>query len=103
MDISVVGVAAALTLDEAGQIVAAHIALGAVAPTPVLANTAAAQLIGQYPSEPLWREAGRLAAQEAAPVDDLRASIAYRRHLVAELTQDALRAALTNISYRQEG
>lgn len=97
MDISFVGVAAALELDEAGKIAGARIALGAVAPTPILANAAAARLIGQDPSEKLWREAGRLAAQEAAPIDDLRASIAYRRHLVEELTQDALRAALSNI------
>ncbi len=42
MDISVVGVAAALGLDEDGQIVDARIALGAVAPTPMLATAAAA-------------------------------------------------------------
>jgi carbon-monoxide dehydrogenase medium subunit len=103
MDISVVGVAAALVLDQAGQIVDARIALGAVAPIPMLASTAAKRLIGRRPSEELWHEAGRMAAREAKPVDDLRASIAYRRHLVDELTQDALRAALSNITDRQEG
>jgi len=103
MDISVVGAAAALVLDEEGQIADARLALGAVAPTPMLATASAAQLIGHSPSESLWREAGRLAAQEADPVDDLRASIAYRRHLVNELTQEALRAALSNLTNRLEG
>ena len=103
MDISVVGVAAFLALDEAGQIADAQIALGAVAPTPLLTTAAAAQLIGHSPSEELWRKAGSVAAQEADPVDDLRASIAYRRHLVDVLTQEALRAALSNITDRQEG
>jgi CO/xanthine dehydrogenase FAD-binding subunit len=101
MDISVVGVAAAIELDEAGLIADARVALGAVAPTPMLAARAAANLIGQKPDEKLWREAGSVAAQEAEPVDDLRASIAFRRHLVNELTQDALRAALSNITDRQ--
>lgn len=103
MDISVVGVAAYLALDEAGQIADAQIALGAVAPTPLLATESAAQLTGRSPSEELFRKAGRTAAQEANPVDDLRASIAYRRHLVDVLTQEALRAALSNIIDRQEG
>ena len=103
MDISFVGVAASLEVDEAGKIADARIALGAVAPTPILVSTAAARLIGHYPSENLWGEAGGLAAREATPIDDLRASIPYRRHLVEELTQDALRAALSNIAYRQEG
>lgn len=98
MDISVVGVAAYLALDEAGQIADAHIALGAVAPTPMLATAAAAELIGRSPSEELFRKAGSTAAKEANPVDDLRASITYRRHLVDVLTQDALRAALSNIT-----
>ena len=103
MDISVAGVAAALEINEGGQISDARIALGAVAPTPLPATAAAAHLLGHYPSESLWGEAGRLAAEEAAPVDDLRASIAYRRHLVAELTKDALRAALHDITTRKEG
>ena len=101
MDISVVGVAAALELDHAGRIVDAHIALGAVAPTPMLASKAAALLRNRMPEELLWREAGSLAAQEARPVDDIRASITYRRHLVGELTMDALRAALNNVTSRQ--
>jgi CO/xanthine dehydrogenase FAD-binding subunit len=103
MDISVVGAAAALTLDETGQIAGARIALGAVAPTPILAPQAAALLIGKMPDEALWREAGSLAAQEADPQDDVRASIAFRRHLVEVLVQEALRAALGRAANHKEG
>ena len=98
MDISVVGVAAALVLDESGHITGARIALGAAAPTPLLAEAAAAQLIGQEPGAGLWRAAGSMAAQEAQPVGDLRASVAFRRHLVDQLTQEALQNALENIT-----
>jgi carbon-monoxide dehydrogenase medium subunit len=98
MDISVVGVAAALTLDESGQISGAQIVLGAAAPTPLPATAAAARLIGHKPSADLWSAAGRTAAEEAQPVADLRASIAFRRHLVNQLTQEALQQALDNIN-----
>lgn len=102
MDISVVGVAAALALDEAGRIADARVALGAVAPTPLLAGATASYLIGQQPSEEVWNLASGIAAQEAQPVDDLRGSVTYRRHLVQELTAEALRAALRNIAERLE-
>lgn len=102
MDISVVGVAAALALDEEGQIADAHVALGAVAPTPLLATATAGYLVGRRPGEAVWEHAGDLAAEEAQPVDDVRGSIAYRRHLVRELTKDALHAALSNLAEREE-
>ena len=39
-----------------------------------------------------FEEAGRLAAEEARPIDDVRASAAYRRRLVAVLVSRALGA-----------
>jgi CO/xanthine dehydrogenase FAD-binding subunit len=95
MDIAVVGVAAMLVLDEAGQIAAARIALGAVAPTPLRALEAEKGLFGEAPSEALFARAAAAAAQEAAPIDDLRASADYRRHLIKIYTQRALHQALT--------
>ncbi len=98
MDISVVGVAAVLELDEAGRIAGARIALGAAAPTPLLAMESAGELLGHKPDPDLWRTAGETAAQEAQPVADLRASVPFRRHLVNQLTQEALQNALDNIT-----
>jgi carbon-monoxide dehydrogenase medium subunit len=101
MDISVVGVAVLLTLGAGKRIHEVRIALGAVAPTPIRAHAAERLLEGQLPEDDLFAEAGTAAAEEARPVDDVRASVAYRRHLIRILTQDALRQALANI--KEEG
>lgn len=93
MDIAVVGVAAMLGLDEEGRIAEARVALGAVAPTPVRAPDAEALLIGETPCEELFAHAASAAVAAARPIDDLRASADYRRHLVKIFTQRALRQA----------
>lgn len=95
MDIAVVGVAAALTLDGQGErIEAARIGLGAVAPTPVRAREAEEALAGQRPSDELFARAGELAVAASRPVSDVRASAAYRRELVRVLTARCLGIAL---------
>jgi len=95
MDIAFVGVAAAITLDDEGHIASARIALGAVAPTPMRAIQAERILPGTAPEDEVFTEAGRIAASEANPIDDLRASADYRRHLVRVLTRRALEQALS--------
>lgn len=94
MDIAVVGAAAMLALDEDGKVAQARLALGAVAPTPIRAYQAESELIGEMPSEELFNHAARIASQEAAPIDDLRASADYRRYLIKVYTLRALRQAL---------
>lgn len=94
MDIAVVGSAAMLVLDKGGKISEARIALGAVAPTPIRAFEAETVVIGETPSEKLFARAASAAMAAAAPIDDLRASAEYRRHLVNIFTQRALRQAL---------
>jgi CO/xanthine dehydrogenase FAD-binding subunit len=101
MDIAVVGVAAAISLDTEGVITAARLALGAVAPTPMRAAAAEALLPGQRLTGELLAEVGHVAAQEARPIDDLRASAEYRRHLVNVLTQRALGQALARAASQQ--
>jgi CO/xanthine dehydrogenase FAD-binding subunit len=95
MDIAVVGVAAAVTLAPDGTVIDARVALGAVAPTPLRAREAEDLLRDQSPTNKVLAEVGAMAAQEARPIDDLRASADYRRHLVNVLTQRAIRGALT--------
>jgi carbon-monoxide dehydrogenase medium subunit len=101
MDIAIVGVAAALSLNAEGIITEARLALGAVAPTPMRAAAAEALLVGQRLTGELLAEAGHVAAQEARPIDDLRASAEYRRHLVNVLTQRALSQALARAASEQ--
>jgi CO/xanthine dehydrogenase FAD-binding subunit len=85
MDIAVVGVGAAVTLDD-GQCRDARIVLGAVGPTPLRATRAEAALRGQRLSPALLAEVSALAAEAARPIDDVRGSATFRRHLVAVLT-----------------
>jgi len=51
-------------------------------------------LCEQRPSDELFAEAGRLAAEASAPVEDQRGPVDYKRHLADELTQRVLRSAV---------
>ena len=95
MDIAVAGAGAALVLDESrSTIISARIALGAVAPTPLLAREAGEYLVGKSVSTEAIAEAARLAQEAARPITDMRGTIAQRKHLTAVLTRRALEKAL---------
>ncbi len=70
-----------------------RIALGAVAPTVIRAAKAEAYLEGRPITLEAMEEAGRLAATEAKPISDFRASAGYRRDLIAVLAKRALESA----------
>jgi len=87
MEISVVCVAAHLAGPRnGGGYDKARIAIGAAA-SRTFRPTAAERLVMDGGS---FAEAGRLAAEAAAPIDDVRASARYRRLLVAALVDRAL-------------
>jgi aerobic carbon-monoxide dehydrogenase medium subunit len=91
MEISVVCVAARLTLDATGdRCVDARIALGAVAPTTLRSREAERVLEGREATSEAFREAGRAAATGCRPITDVRASARYRRLLVETLVPRAL-------------
>ena len=94
MDIAVVGVASAVTIGKSGKIESARIALAAVGPTPLTASDAAASLVGQEPNTASFTAAGELAARVATPIDDMRGTVAQRRHLVEVLTRRTLAVAV---------
>jgi xanthine dehydrogenase iron-sulfur cluster and FAD-binding subunit A len=88
--ISVINVALVLTF--AGEEVSvARITLGSVAPTIVRASHAEASLVGKRLDQATCAEAGRLAQEDAAPIDDVRSTAAYRRSTVAALVAEGLR------------
>src|SRR5258706_584801 len=89
-DFALVGVAATVTLDEAGVCTAAAIALTGVGPTPVLARDAARALVGDRPAPAAFEEAGRRVAERRQPDSDLHASSDYRGQLASVLTRRAL-------------
>ncbi len=87
---AVAGVAASLELSQHKTIQQARIALAAVAPVPRLATAAAQSLINRTLDHSAIDRAANLAAQDADPISDIRASAEYRKELVAVLTRRAL-------------
>jgi carbon-monoxide dehydrogenase medium subunit len=80
-----------------------RIALGAVAPTVIRAPKAEAYLEGRAVTLEAMAEAGRIAAGEAEPISDFRASADYRRDLIAVLTRRSLENAYSRAKAKQDG
>jgi CO/xanthine dehydrogenase FAD-binding subunit len=84
--ITVVGIAVSLSAEN-GACTRARIALGAVAPVVLRATAAEAVLEGNALTPELVDEAARQAVAECSPIDDIRATAEYRRHIVNVLTR----------------
>ena len=74
-----------------------RIAVGSVAPAPMRARNAEKMLEGKQPSPALLEAAAEAAMQECSPIDDVRATAAYRRKMVKVLTRRLLTQALGHI------
>jgi CO/xanthine dehydrogenase FAD-binding subunit len=68
--------------------------LGSVGPRPLLSKEAAASLQGEAPTEERFKEAARLAREEASPISDHRGADWYRSQMIEVLTQRMLESAL---------
>jgi len=96
LDLAIVGVAAAVTLAADRRTVThCRVALGAVAPTPLLVAAAGDQLVGRVLDAATLAEAGRRAAEACRPIDDVRATAAYRRRMVPVLVERAIATAVS--------
>jgi CO/xanthine dehydrogenase FAD-binding subunit len=94
MDIAVVGVGGSITLDlDDDRVVDARIALGAVGPTPIFAAEASKAIIGKKLDAASLDNAARLATSVATPIDDMRGTAEFRRHIVGVLTRRVLTIA----------
>jgi CO/xanthine dehydrogenase FAD-binding subunit len=92
MDIAVVGVGTSITLD--GEVVkAARIALGAVGPTPIFATKASESLIGKTLDKAAIEAAAQLAIEAATPIDDMRGTAEFRKHVTGVLTRRTIQIA----------
>lgn len=99
MDIAVVGVGASVQLDDTRRrIVAARIALGAVAPTPLFVREAGEALVGAEASDAALAHAAAIAQAAARPLSDMHGAAEFRRHLVGILTRRALAKAVERAS-----
>jgi len=93
--ISVVSAAAVVKLSkDKSRLEWARLALGAVAPTPVRALQSEEILRERPLSRDLLREAAEAAVQAIAPIDDVRATAAYRRKVVPAIAENVLADAL---------
>jgi len=91
---SVVSVAVALQMAN-GTCTQARIALGAVAPTPLLAKRAGSLLEGKRLDGALIEKASKTASEETSPIDDVRATAWYRRK-VSEILVKRLLNQISN-------
>lgn len=104
MDIAVVGVGAAVELDESAEsFVSARIALAAVAATPLFVEAAGAALAGQVVSDDTIAAAAAAAREAATPIDDMRGTIEFRKHLCGVLTERVIREAVARARGEETG
>jgi carbon-monoxide dehydrogenase medium subunit len=100
-DWGVVSAGAAVWMDG-GLISDARVGLAAVGPNTTGIPAISQALRGHAPSEDLYVEAGRIAADNCSPVTDMRGSAAYKLHLASELTRRTLRRAVERIAAAQQ-
>jgi len=87
LDISIVGVAAAVELKNDGSCRHAHVCLTSVGPVPIVSSKAATALIGKSLSDATLFAAAKAASEDARPIDDYRGSAWYRKEMAGVLTK----------------
>jgi carbon-monoxide dehydrogenase medium subunit len=91
MDIDMVSVAVNLAIDPSdGKVSHVRIVMGAVAPTPLRARQSEDILLGKGLDVDQIGKAAEACAKDARPIDDFRASAAYRREIVKVLARRCL-------------
>jgi carbon-monoxide dehydrogenase medium subunit len=95
--ITVTGIAVMITAGD-GVCSCARIALGSVAPTVFRAGAAEDLLTGKALDEGIIEQAARAAADQCAPIDDIRASADYRLQTAFSLTRRLLTQAWKQVS-----
>jgi CO/xanthine dehydrogenase FAD-binding subunit len=91
-DYALSGVACRITM-QSGQIQDARLAFLSAGDRPILSTAAMDELRGAVPSEAAFAAAAETARRAVDPIEDVHASVAYRRHLVGVLARRALLAA----------
>ncbi|MGY8839668.1 MAG: xanthine dehydrogenase small subunit [Pseudomonadales bacterium] len=92
-DISATCVAMSVTMEQ-GTITQINIACGGMAAIPKMASETQRQLLGQALTHQLVAQVPLWLAQDYQPIDDMRASAAYRQQVTANLVQGFLKEAM---------
>ncbi|MFQ5408836.1 MAG: FAD binding domain-containing protein [Anaerolineales bacterium] len=90
IDFPILGVAAALLLDDNGTCRDARIVLGAVASQPLPVDEAAEMLVGQRVTADLIQEVAQVAARPAKPLDNTDMALSYRKKVTRVYVARAL-------------
>jgi CO/xanthine dehydrogenase FAD-binding subunit len=93
MDIAVVGAGVNLTLDAAGTITEAFVALGAVAPTCLLVPEAAKAIVGSKLDEAALGRLDAAARAACHPISDKRGTVEFRTKIAGVLARRAAQIA----------
>lgn len=99
MDLAVVGVAARVVIED-GPCRAAAVAIGAVAPTPLLVPEAAAALLDGDCDEAAVEAAVEAVLAAAAPIDDVRGTRTHRLRVLRPLARRVIGEAITRAGAR---
>jgi CO/xanthine dehydrogenase FAD-binding subunit len=102
MAIAVASVAAYLELDSAGKIRNARLALGSLGPKPMRCPLAEAALTGETGNLDLFARAAQAVQAQITPIDDIRASAAYRKQSCGVLVQRVLQETCQQAMRRLE-
>jgi aerobic carbon-monoxide dehydrogenase medium subunit len=94
MDIAVAGCGVCLTLDAGGTCTAARVALGAVAPRPLLVPEAARALVGSRVDAAALDALAAAVEAACRPIDDKRGTKEYRTKVAGVLARRAALIAL---------
>lgn len=90
VDMAAASVAGFLELAEDGRVATARLAMGAVGSTPLRASDAEQRLVGRKPDEEAIAQAARVCAAACRPIDDVRATAAWRRAVIEVLARRVL-------------
>lgn len=90
MEVAIVGLAIRLSVDQAGTINDARIAVCSVAPVPFRAQAAEQALLGTKANGKETGSAAALLLEQAEPIDDVRATARYRRMVLPRIFESAV-------------
>jgi carbon-monoxide dehydrogenase medium subunit len=85
-----VGVAAYVDRDETGRCTELRIAVAGATSTPFTLSDVTADCRGRILDEAAWQEVGTAFSEAITPIDDIRGSTAYRKHVTGQLVARAL-------------
>lgn len=93
MDIAVASAGVSLQLDGNGNVTAARVALGAVAPTVVLVEDAAAALVGSKLDDAALDAMAAACSAACNPIDDKRGTVEFRTKVAGVMARRAAKIA----------